>query len=118
VSFWTACDGGNKPPMANGEFSGVFMHTVDQQPFEEDWVFNISERSDGTIEGSGMQGEDFIVVTGYHYHPTIVLEFEASNDGHLGALTGILSDDGNRIDGTYTLRVIFNQIPVTLRRTG
>ena len=65
-----------------------------------------------------MQGDDFVVVTGYHDHPTIVLEFEASNDGYLGKLAGALSDDGDRIEGTFTLSVIFNQIPVTLTRTG
>ena len=43
VLLWTACDSGNAAPIANGEFSGVFTYTVDQQPFEEDWVFNISE---------------------------------------------------------------------------
>ncbi len=114
----TSCDGADSPPAIDGEYSGVFMYTVDDAPFEEDWVFNISEGSDGVLEGTGRQGDDFVVVTGSHDHPNIVLEFEASNDGYLGRLIGIVSDDGNRIEGSFTLSIIFNQIPVVLTRTG
>ncbi len=112
------CDGSDPSPDATGEFSGIFSYTVDGEAFQEEWVFDLTEGIDGRIDGSGLHGDDFVTIVGSHQHPDIELEFDSERDGYLGKLSGTLSDDGDRIEGTFTLSVVFVAIPVTLERTG
>lgn len=112
-----ACDGEATPPDLAGDFAGNFVYTVNDQPFQELWQLTLDEDSDGRVTGSGLQGSEQVDVEGRHDHPDVTLDFISRKEGFVGTLTGMLSDDGRIIEGTYNFSIIFVSIPLTLRKT-
>ncbi len=116
VAASLACDGSTSIPEVSGDFSGNFVYTVNDQPFQEIWQVTLDEDSEGRVDGAGTQGSEQVDVEGRHDHPDVTLDFISRKEGFIGTLTGVLSDDGRMIEGTYNFSIVFVNIPLTLRK--